>query len=86
MANRFTDSFAQNGFQNRAAGGDMFSAFNECRSKPAQFLANRGINVPQEYQNSPEQMAKYLLTNMPAGQQNNIIQRVNMLKGMFGMR
>ena len=85
MANRFTDSFQNTPNMYASNGGFDLNQFNECRNNPAQFLANHGINVPAEYQNSPEQMAKYLLSNMNGNQQNAIMQKVNMLKGMFGM-
>lgn len=78
MANKFTDSF-NNSNQN------LFSQFAAFRQNPNEYLQQRGINVPPEYQNSPEQMAKYLLSNMPANQQNGILQKVNMIRGMFGM-
>lgn len=80
MANSFFDSFNQQPQKN------FSDLFNEFRSNPNQFLADKGINVPQEYSNSPEQTAKYLLSNMPQVQQNRVLQTVNMLKGMFGMR
>lgn len=86
MANRFTDSFQSypNMYGNGTADVDM-NQFSACANNPIQFLANHGISVPKEYQNSPEQTAKYLLSNMTGGQQNFVMQKVNMLKGLFGM-
>lgn len=79
MANSFFDAF-----NNQQP--TVIDSFNEFRMNPNQFLANKGINVPQEYSNSPEQTAKYLLSNMTQLQQNKVMQTVNMLKGMFGIR
>ena len=86
MPNRFTDSFSPYGNSMPQQNGNLLSQWGEFQSNPSQFLANKGINVPQEYQNNPEAMAKYLLGNMPGQQQNFIMQKVNMLKGMFGFR
>lgn len=81
MANSFFDAF-----QNQPPQQNMMDSFNEFRSNPNQFLADKGINVPKEYSNSPEQTARYLLSNMPQVQQNRVMQTVNMLKGMFDVR
>lgn len=91
MANRFRDAF-QNSPQQPAQNGpfsspmDAMNQFNAFRANPVQFLANRGINVPQEYQGNPQQMAQYLLQNTPQVQQNKIFQTAGMLRSMFGFR
>ena len=90
MANRFTDSFQStpNMYNSANNGGFDVNQLNECANNPIQFLANHGINVPTEYQNSPEQTAKYLLGNLNNIQQNFVMQKVNTFKGMmniFGM-
>lgn len=88
MANRFSSNYIpprrpSTPFSNMM---DAMNQFNSFRANPTQFLANRGINVPPEYANSPEQMGRYLLNNMPSSQQNGVIQAANMLRGMFGFR
>ena len=65
---------------------DMMNQFNACRSNPAAFLAQRGINVPQEYQNNPQAMAQYLLSQTPQAQQSGIFRTANMIKSMMGFR
>lgn len=83
MANRFFSGNQQPQvpFQN---GQDAMSQFAQCRQNPRQFLMNRGINVPDEYANNPEQMARYLLNNLPQNvQQNKIFQVAGMLRNMF---
>lgn len=86
MANRFTDSFNGQQYYQPQQNGNMFSKWSECQSNPAQFLANNNINVPEQYRSSPEMMAKYLLANSNGQQQNLVMQKVNMLKAMFGLR
>lgn len=89
MANRFTESFA--GPQNNQ--GSILSQLNLMRQNPNQFLANQinllsnqGIQVPQEYQNNPEMVAKFLLQNNPGLNQSRIFQTVSALSSMFGIR
>ena len=41
--------------------------FNSFMQNPFQFLTNRKINIPQEYQNDPHSAVQYLLNN---GQMN----------------
>ena len=65
---------------------DTVNQFNTFRADPAQFLASRGINIPAEYANNPEQMGRYLLNNMPSSQQNGVLRAANMLRGMLGYR
>lgn len=79
MPSRFRNSFNQ-----PQQSPDMVTQFNEFRSNPTQFLANRGINVPQEYANNPQMMAQYLLSNMPASKQNGVFRTASMIKQMLG--
>ena len=83
MANRFLSGTPQPApFQNTQ---DAFTQFNQCRSNPIQFLQNRGINVPPEYQGNPELTARYLLNNLPPNvQQNKVFQVASMLRNLFG--
>lgn len=84
MANRFTDSFNQT--PSYSQNNDIFTQFNSFRQNPYDMLAQRGINIPEQYRGSYQQAAQYLMQNMPQTQQNGIFQKVNMLKQMFGMR
>lgn len=80
MANPFFESFQQ---PHQTTPQDIANGFNECKSDPMKFCADRGINIPKEYANNPEQMARYMLSNMPQVQQNKVFQMANMLKGFF---
>ena len=53
----------------------MGPMINQFRQNPMQFLMNQGINVPQQYMNSPEDAAKYLMqnSNMNQAQINQIM-------------
>lgn len=89
MANKFVESF--NNPQNDQ--GNIFSQLGLMRQNPNQFLANQinllsnqGIQVPQEYQNNPEMVARYLLQNNPGLNQSRIFQTVSALSSMFGIR
>lgn len=59
--------------------------FNQFRSNPAMFLASRGLNIPQEYMNSPETAAKYLMQNSGMNQDgiNNVMQMANQFQGFM---
>lgn len=82
MANRFTESFSNNSYQQQ----DFLSQFNSFRQNPYEMLAQRGINIPNEYRGNYQQAAQYLMNNMPANQQNGILQKANMLKQLLGIR
>ena len=86
MANRFTDSFNQPYMGMPQQNPDIFTQFNSFKQDPYSALASRGINVPEQYRGSYQQAAQYLMQNMPQTGKNNIFQRVNMLRSMFGMR
>ncbi len=61
----------------------MMMLFQQFRSNPAQFLASRGLNIPQQYMNSPETAAKYLMQQrgMTQDQINNLMQSANQFQG-----
>lgn len=82
MANRFTESFSNNSYQQQ----DFLSQFNSFRQNPYEMLAQRGINIPNEYRGNYQQAEQYLMNNMPANQQNGILQKANMLKQLLGIR
>lgn len=90
MANRFFSQSPvqpqppqqQGPFQN---GQDAFNQFNQCIQNPRQFLRDRDIDVPDQYADNPEHMARYLLNNLPQNvQQNKVFQVAGMLKNLFG--
>lgn len=95
MGNRFTDSFnpqytpqyQQQYQQQPQQNMNVRALWNECRSNPTQFLANASeqLNVPQQYRNSPEATARYLLNNMTQNQQNQVFQKANIFRAMFGL-
>ena len=59
--------------------------FQQFRSNPAQFLASRGLNIPEQYMNSPESAAKYLIgrSNMSQDQINSLMQSANQFQGFM---
>lgn len=50
-------NIGQNGIQ------QMGGMFNQFRQNPMQWLMQRRVNIPQEYQNNPQQAVQYLLNN-----------------------
>ncbi len=53
---------------------DFQSQFNIFRQNPIQFMAQRNLNIPAEYQNDPHSAVNYLIQN---GQMNGgALQRV----------
>lgn len=53
---------------------DLQSQFNIFRQNPIQFMAQRNLNIPSEYQNDPQSAVNYLLQS---GRMNNeAMQRV----------
>lgn len=59
----------------------MAPMINQFRQNPMQFLMNQGINIPQEYMNSPESAAKYLMQNSNMNQQQ--INQIMNLAGQY---
>lgn len=41
----------------------MAPMINQFRQNPMQVLLNQGFNIPQQYMNSPEAAARYLMSN-----------------------
>lgn len=39
----------------------MMQLFQQFRSNPGVFLASRGLNIPEQYMQTPEMAAKYLM-------------------------
>ena len=42
---------------------DMMSQMNALRSNPVQFLAQRRLNLPQNFQGGPREIVQYLLNS-----------------------
>lgn len=42
---------------------DIQSQFNVFRQNPIQFLAQRNLNIPAEFQNNPQSAVNYLIQN-----------------------
>ncbi len=57
----------------------MAPMINQFRQNPMQALLNQGFNIPQQYMNSPEAAARYLLSNsnMSQDQINQIMNLAN---------
>ena len=65
--------------------GNMMQMFNSFKQNPMQFLMQRNINIPKEYQNSPKDAVQYLLNNgqMTQDQFNELSQQANQFQQMF---
>lgn len=59
--------------------------FNQFRANPAAFLMSRGLNVPQEYMNSPEAASRYLMQNRGMSQSdiNNVMQTASQFQNFM---
>lgn len=57
----------------------MAPMINQFRQNPMQVLINQGFNIPQQYMNSPEAAARYLMSNsnMSQDQINQIMNLAN---------
>lgn len=61
MANAIYEQLNGNQTQNNAP--DFQSQFQLFRQNPIQFMAQRNLNIPPEYQNNPHEAVNYLLQN-----------------------
>lgn len=41
----------------------LMTQFNQFKSNPMSFLLQRNVNIPQQYQNNPEEAVRYLINN-----------------------
>lgn len=59
--------------------------YNNFLSNPMQFLAGRGLNIPQQYANDPKGAVQYLMTSgqMNNGMLTNLMQRAKMMGFKF---
>lgn len=67
------------------ANDNLMNQFGLFRNNPMQFLANRGLNLPQQYANDPRGAVQYLMNNgqMNQGIFNNLMQRAQMMGFKF---
>lgn len=63
----------------------MMQLFAQFRQNPGAFMASRGMNVPQQYMQSPEMAAKYLMQQrgMSQDQINNLMQTAGQFQGFL---
>ena len=61
---------------------NMNEQYNNFKNNPMQFLAQRGINIPQQYMNNPKSAVQYLLNSGRMSQQgfNNLSNIARMFK------
>ena len=48
---------------------NMDAQYGQFQQNPMQFLAQRGLNIPQQYQNDPNQAIQYLMSSGKLTQQ-----------------
>lgn len=76
MPNPLFNSFNQAGnqFQNMS---NLMNDMNALRSNPIQFLAQRRLNLPQNFSGGPQQIVQYLLNSGQMSQdQFNILSSI----------
>ena len=81
MANKLYEQ--QMNFQNQ--NGNPMQQFDQMKQNPLEFLASRGINIPQQYANDPRGAVQYLITNgqMNQGMFGNLMSRVKAMGFRF---
>lgn len=59
----------------------MMSQFNSFMQNPLQYLTQRKINIPQQFQNDPHGAVDYLIKNgqMSQSQLNSLMQRAQQM-------
>lgn len=82
MANAIYEQLNGNQTQNNAP--DFQSQFQLFRQNPIQFMAQRNLNIPAEYQNDPHAAVNYLVQNGQMNQQG--LQRVVSTLKQMGFR
>lgn len=60
---------------------NMTNQFNSFMQNPLQYLTQRKINIPQQFQNDPHGAVDYLIKNgqMSQSQLNNLMQRAQQM-------
>lgn len=64
----------------------LMAEFQRFRANPMQYMASRGLNIPQQYMTSPEAASKYLMQNRGMSQAdiNQLMQTASQFQGMMG--
>lgn len=64
----------------------LMAEFQRFRANPMQYMASRGLNIPQQYMNSPEAASRYLMqnSNMSQNDINQLMQTASQFQGMMG--
>lgn len=80
MANRLYQEQMQ-----QQTANNPINQFAQMRQNPMQFLASRGLNIPQQYANDPKGAVQYLMNNgqMNQGMLNTLMQRAQMMGFRF---
>ena len=58
--------------------------FQSFKSNPMSFLAQRNVNIPQEYMNNPESAVHYLLNNGLMSQ--DVFNKITQMANQLGLR
>ena len=80
MANRLYQEQMQ-----QQTANNPINQFAQMRQNPMQFLASRGLNIPQQYANDPKGAVQYLMNNgqMNQGMLSTLMQRAQMMGFRF---
>ncbi len=75
-----------NPLQNSSIGNtnQMSNMFNSFMQNPMQFLMQRKINIPQQYQNDPHGAVQYLLNNGQMRQED--FNRLSQIANQMGVK
>lgn len=63
MANNLLNMMGIYPQQNNVPNVNLFSQLNALRSNPIQFLAQRRLNLPQNFTGGPREIVQYLLSS-----------------------
>ena len=71
--------------QKQNQNANPMAQYNEFCSNPMQFLANRGVNVPQQFANNPKGAVQNMLNNGQMSQQqfNMLMQKAQQMGFRF---
>ncbi len=63
-------------------GNNMIQALNSLRKNPFQFIAQRGLNIPQNISNDPNAIIKHLMNTGQVSQEhyNQVMQQIQSFK------
>lgn len=71
-----------NNLFNSTQQNNIEGEYNRFKQNPMKFLADRQINIPQEYMNNPEQAVQYLLNSGKMSQ--STFDQIKQKARMFG--